>query len=480
MLWRFILPLDLRAVRQHLAVVLRLLGLLFAVPAAVAAIAGEWRQAAVIAALAAGAVAVGWFGGRGKLTDLGLREAIVVTALAYLTAALLGAPAFLTVAPPVDAVFESMSGFTTTGLTLLDVEVVPPSVLFFRAYAQWIGGAGIVVLSLAVLAGAGGAAAKLYTSESGETNLLGSVLATGRVVVVAYGVLTLAAFLSLVAAGAGWWDGLLHSLSLVSTGGFTPFGDSIGGYDSAVTAGVTIVFMILGAVSFPLFYVAWRGEWRRVVGDAQLRLLLVLVAVGTSVALLLGSAGGIATLFHITSAATGTGFFLEEPSAWTDGTRLLAVGHMFVGGATGSTTGGLKLLRTLMILLLVAWAITRVMVPRETKVPLRIQHVAIDEDDLRRALVLFVGLVAMVFVSALLLTSAGVPLADALFEATSASNTVGLSAGVAQPELPAWAKLVLTVNMWAGRVEVVPVLVLLHPLNWRRNTTRQTDRRSRS
>lgn len=470
-LWRFIVPLDHAAVLRHCGAVLRLLALVLIAPAVIATAVGERPQAIAFAATCLVVGAVGWATARGKLPDLVPRDAIVVTALAYPLATLIGVPAFLTVAPPADAIFESMSGFTTTGLTLMDEPSLPVSLLFFRAYSQWLGGLGIIVLSLVVLAGAGSAAARLYSSEFGEQNILGSVLATGRVVGMIYVGLTVSAVAALVAAGAGWFDGLLHAFSLVSTGGFTPFADSIGGYDSDAVAAVTIVFMVLGAISVPLFYLGWRIGWRRFVGDAQLRLLLVLVLAGTGVAVAFeGWRDGAAldALFHVTSAATGTGFSLEEPANWSEGTRLLAVGHMFVGGATGSTTGGLKLLRLLILLLVAGWVITRSMLPREATLPLRIEHVAVSEVDVRRAIMLLFGLMGVVFASALLLVGTGETWEDAVFEATSAANTVGLSVGVVRPELADWAKMVLVVNMWAGRVEVLPVLLLAHPANWRR------------
>lgn len=470
-LWRFLLPLHHGAVVRHLAAVLRLLAAVLVVPALTAVVAGEAAQAIAFAGTAAAAGIVGWLGSRGGLPDLQLREAIIVTALAYPLAALLGVPAFLTVGPPADALFESMSGFTTTGLSVFDATELPTSLLFFRAYAQWLGGAGIIVLSLVVLAGAGTAAAKLYASEFGEANIMGSVLTMGRMVMLVYSCLTVAAVAALVAAGAGLFDGLLHALSLVSTGGFSPFADSIGGYDSTPVAVVTMVFMVLGALSFPLYHLVWRVGWRRLVGDVQLRLLLVLILAGALVAVAFegwrdGSA--LRAVFHVTSAATGTGFVLDDPAGWSEGTRLLAIGHMFIGGSTASTTGGLKLLRFLLLLLLAGWAVTSAMLPREAKVPLRIQHVGVSETDVRHAIVLFLGLLAFVFASALLLVAAGESWSAALFDTTSAANTVGLSVGVVRPELADWAKVLLTVNMWAGRVEVLPVLVLLHPANWRR------------
>jgi trk system potassium uptake protein TrkH len=470
-LWRFIVPLDRQAVARHLGAVLRLLAIVLVVPAVTALVAGDSSQALAFTATGVAAGTVGLLAGRERLPELGQREAIVVTALAYPLAALLGVPAFMTVGSPVDALFESMSGFTTTGLSVMDEAMLPVSLLFFRAYSQWLGGLGIIVLSLVLLAGTGSAAAKLYSSEFGERNMLGSVLGVGRIISIVYAGLTVLAVVALITAGAGRLDAVLHALALVSTGGFSPFADSIGAYDSAAIAAVSIVFMVFAALSFPLYYLTWRIGWRRLVGDTQLRLLLLLLFAGAAAAVAFegwGGADALKALFHVTSAATTTGFVLEDPADWAEGTRLLAVGHMFVGGATGSTAGGLKLLRLAILLLLGGWAVTRAMLPREARVPLQIQHVPVSDVDVRHAIALLVSLAALVLLSAILLTAAGESWDAALFEATSAANTVGLSVGVTRPDLADWAKLVLVVNMWAGRVEVLPVLVLAHPANWRR------------
>lgn len=465
----FVRPLDVQAVLHHAGSFLRMLGVVLLVPAAAAVGFAEWREAALLTAAAAVVTGGGWFATRGEPPALELREAMALAALSYLVAAVAGAIGFLGVAGPVDAFFESMSGFTTTGLTVMDVEELPQSLLLLRALSQWIGGGGVIVLSLVVLAGPGSSAMRLYTAEFGGTNLLGSAAATGRVVASTYVALTALGYVALLAAGAGAYDGLLHALALLSTGGFSPYAESIGAYGSRAVAGVTMAFMVIGAISFPLYYLAWRGGWRRLAGDAQLLALVVIGGVA-AVGLLAFDGWGapMAATFHAISALTTTGFVVGEAGDWSDGSRLLLVGLMGVGGSVGSTAGGLKLLRLLILLRLVGWTVRRVMLPREAKISLKIQHAAVGEDEVRQAFVLVAAYGLLLFLSALALTAAGAGFEDAVFDSASALGTVGLSVGVAGPDLAEWAKLVLAFDMWAGRLEVLALLVLLHPHNWHR------------
>lgn len=468
-LTRFILPVEPGVLRHHGGGLLQLLAVALLVPVAVALLMSEAEQAGLFAAMAAASWLLGWVLRRGDAGALGVRDAMVLTALAYLLFAVVGAVAFLPVASPVDSFFEAMSGFTTTGLTVMDVDGLPRSLLFFRGYSQWIGGAGIIVLSLVVLAGPGSAGAQLYAAEFGQQNLLGSVVATGRVVVVIYAGLTLAGFLALWAAGAGAFDALVHALSLASTGGFSPFPDSFAAYDRAPVAMVAGMFMVLGATSLPLFYLAWRHGLRRLVADVQLRTVLALVGVATVVFALfegfrldtLGSAA-----FHVVSAVTTTGFVLEEPSAWSGGARLLATGLMIIGGSLGSTAGGLKVLRLLIVFRMVDWSLSRIALPSEAKIPLKVGRAVVRLREVHHTFALTGAYLAVLFVGAVALSAAGIPMDDAIFEVASGLSTVGLSSGVTSPDLPAWAKLVLSFTMWAGRVEILAVLMLFHPLHW--------------
>lgn len=457
---------------HHFAAVLRLFGLLFLLPVVIAALAGEWIYVGIFAGLVLACAVMGVAGRRLESVELEHREALVITALAYLVYALLGACTFLPVASYADGFFEAMSGITTTGLSTLVVETLPTSLLFFRAYSQWLGGLGIVVLSLVVLADAGQTALQLYNSEAGRENLVGNIIGTTKIVMTIYGLLTLAAFASFWLVGLHPFDALLYALATLSTGGFAPHAASVGHYASSLFQGVVTLFMVLGAVSFPLYFLARREGVKRLLGNDQVRWLLYLIGGATLIVWALTGWRGpnlLEGLFHVSSALTTTGFNLTATDTWSSATKLIIITLMVIGGATDSTAGGIKLLRLLAVAQVARWSLLRSFLPDEVKLPVKVNGTVLSEAVLRRVMALIGLYVGIAFASTLLLTAAGFAVEPALFETVSALSTVGLSSGVTSAALPLWAKLVLCFDMWAGRLELIPVVVLLVPGNWRIN-----------
>lgn len=468
---RFVEPLNVRMVAAHLGLVLQLLGAVLVPPFLAGLLTGEFLFGALYGGLALGAFGIGKAGAAHRKTDLGHKEALVITALAYPLFALVGALGFLPETSFIDGFFEAMSGFTTTGLTVVPLEGLPRTLLFFRAYAQWVGGAGIIVLSLVILLGPGKAAFQLYASEFKRENVGGSVIATARVVVKIYGALTVLLLFLLLALGLPLWDALLHAMTTISTGGFSIYGDSIGHYQSAGIELCLTVFMLLSAVSFPLYYVAVREGPRRFFRDLQLRYLLGIGAAGV---LFFIAAGGWEaellrpSLFNATSALTGTGFQVSPPAAWAEQARLLSLLLMIIGGSAGSTTGGIKLFRLILMVKLALWVVVRRLLPEEARLPMKYGELVVADQELKEVFGFFALYIAFLFLSGLLLSFSGAPIEDALFESASALGTVGLSSGLTSPGLAPWAKLLLTFEMWAGRLEILPLLVLLYPGHWRR------------
>lgn len=467
---RFVVPLDRRTVRHHVGLSLQLLGALLVVPLLAALAAGEFAQLGVFVAVALGSVLVGMLLRVSDAPALALREALVVSALVYLVYGSVGAVPFLAVVGPVDAFFESMAGFTSTGLTVTDDLSLPASLLFFRAYAQWIGGGGIVILSIAILSGPGSAATRLYALEFGPEDIRGSVSATTRVVAAAYVALTAVAYVALLLAGAGGFDGLLHALTGIATGGFSPYVDSIGAYRSTAVAGVTVVIMLLGAVSFPLYYHLARRDWGYVGRDPQLRALLglaMLAIAGVGLIHLREPGAAFDASFDVLSAFTTTGFTVTDPAEWPAAQRALAIALMVFGGSVGSTTGGLKLMRFVIFAKLVVWTFLRALVPQEAKVALQAGTETIGEGELRRSAAFAALYAGAVVVSVVAFTATGATLDDAVFESVSALSNVGQSIGLTSRELSSWTKVLLSLDMWMGRLEILPVLVLFYPAHWR-------------
>ena len=467
---RFVVPINARNVWFFVCRVLRLLGGILLAPLLVALTSGELRQAAVFLALAVGCYGLGRIGQHpSAVVDLSLREALVALALAYFVFAAVGAIAFWPFAPLLDAFFEAMSGFTTTGLTVLDLTRLPRSLLFFRSYSQWIGGAGIVVISLAVLWAPGTAAFRLYAADFKGERFLGNMVAVARAVVKVYVLLTTACFLTYWVAGMEVFEALLHSLSTLSTGGFSPLPRGLAAHQALPIQLAVCFFMLCGAVAFPLYYQAGTDGWRRLARDWQLRWLLILVALGFTVATLgrVGWGGPPESLFHVVSALTTTGFNLSEPAGWSGTGQALVTFLMILGGSTSSTAGGMKLLRVIITARLAVWVVGRALLPDESDLSIKYGGVVLEEREIRQTFGFVTLYLGLTLLSALLLTFGGFAVGDALFESASAVGTVGLSAGVTSADLAPWAKLVLVFDMWAGRLEIVPLLVLFYPHGWK-------------
>ena len=467
---QFVAPVRKTVILDNLCRILGLFGYLLLPPLVVSLLFQEFLYTGLLG----GEALVCFFPrlvlGKKTALNLAVAEAIVVTALAYLLFSILGAILFLPVAPFVDGLFEAMSGITTTGLSVMPVESLPGTLLFFRSYSQWIGGAGIVIISLLLWMGPGLSAFRLYSSEYGEVNLAGDVKSTAKVVIRIYLALTTLGFMAFWASGMGGFYALLHVMSTVSTGGFSPFNASIGAYPSPVIRIIVVVFMVAGGISFVSYHALQNRRWREFFRDAQLRALALVIGGATLVFFLaegIFSANLPTCLFHAASAVSTTGFAVSDSSLWSDGMKFATVLVMFVGGGAGSTAGGIKLFRLFVALHLIKRLAVRVLLPAEAKLSFTYDRRVVDDEEIMAAGGIIVLYLLFIGATALALTAAGIDIADALFESTSALATVGLSVGVTSKALPAWAKVLLSLNMWAGRLEILPVLILLYPSIWR-------------
>jgi len=463
-----------QSVLHELFGALGLLGLLLLVPFFVSFAFREFLYSQIFGGLAFGSMVIGFGGWKlGSLDnqEMNLIDALTVTALVYFLFSLVGAVPFLPIKSFLDGLFEAMSGFTTTGLTMVNETTLPQSLHFFRAYSQWLGGMGIIVLTLAILLRPGKSAFKLYSSEFGEANILGSVISTAKAVIKVYLSLTVLGFISFYLAGMGLYDALIHILTTIPTGGFSLYSESIGFYDSEAISLTVSLFMILGAISFPLYYLTAKGEIREFFEDHQVQALLILVLFGSLVFIIsFGPSPGniVPGIFQTATAITTTGYNTVPTGALPDGDKFVTILFMIIGGGTGSTAGGIKLFRLLILLGLIRLAFFRTLLPKEAKLPLRFGKITVGKEEAESIIAFFLSYLLIMVVSTLcIIWLEGTSLVDALFEVSSAEGTVGMSVGLTSSALNPVSKLILIVNMWLGRLEITPVLVALYPGSWR-------------
>lgn len=467
-------PVNWPVLGKYLGQLALVLAVLAMPPLAAALIGGEWTPVPRYLVTIGVLCALGWPLSRLQAPDrLQGNEAMVIVTLAFALGPLLMAyPMAAAGLPYLDALFEAVSGITTTGLTTLQsVEDKPRYFLFARAWMQWYGGLGIAVLAVALLARQGLASRKLVETSGAEI-LASTSRAHARRVLAVYLLITVVAFLLIWAAGLDPFAALIQALAAVSTGGFSGFDHSLGGELPALVPYAVILACLLGAVSLPTYYAARRGPmalW----ADYELRALLLLCAVWSATLVLWFSLNGAdftEALHHGTllavSAQTTTGFSTLEVgglAAFPKGVLILA---MIVGGSVGSTAGGIKLLRWLMLLRLVQLLIRRASVPEHVVVEARLGGRQVEDAELARAMLVIALMGGVVVLSWLAFLAYGYPPLDALFEVVSATATVGLSTGVTATDLPAALKALLCVDMLAGRLEVMALLITVYPPTW--------------
>lgn len=420
--------------------------------------------------------------------ELVRREGLLLVVAAWLAVSFFGCLPFL-LSPHfgslTNAFFEAASGFTTTGATVLDrVEVLPEPIQLWRCLSHWLGGMGIVLLGVAVLPLVGHGGMQLYRAEfSGAKSeqLKPRIAETARSLWRIYLALTAALFAALLLAGMTPFEALCHSFSTLGTGGFSTRTASVAGFASPLIEWILIVFMLLAGISFVLHYrIFVEGRPREALRDVELRGYLALVAAGSLVvsASLLAERGYPAeralrtALFQVSSIVTTTGFVSDDFERWAPLPQVLLLAFMFVGGCTGSTAGGLKTARLLLLAKVVDREFKR-MVERRGVFAVRLGGRVVDEATVQSLLNLVYLAFVVNFAAVLALAALGVDVLTSISAVAASMFNVGPGLGRVGPaehygHLPWLAKWVLSGCMIAGRLEYYTVIVILTPAFWRR------------
>lgn len=404
--------------------------------------------------------------------DLQPNEAMATTALVFATVPVAMVPIFLAAGlAPADALFEAVAAVTTAGLTMLEsVERLPPAFLFARAWMQWFGGLGFVALCAALMVGPGVAARRIAAEFDRDPGTASSTHARARRVLLVYGGLTIAGFAALWATAGDPFLALVHALAAIATGGYSTFDRGLGGFAGYAPQAVLLVLCVLGALSFDLHGRLHRRQWRAFVSDPGLRALGFGIALVTVLVVLMEGARGARGLWDSLSLAvmaqTTAGFATRGFADLEPGTQGVLAISMLVGGDLGSTAGGIKLLRVVLLVRLVHLLVLRSTLPAHAVVAARVEGRRVAEPEIVALLAFLAMLGAAIAGSWLVFVAHGYPPFASLLEVIAAISTGGLSAGVTGPELPVALKLVLLADMLAGRLEIVALVVLCYPYTW--------------
>lgn len=422
------------------------------------------------------------------------KSAMVTAALGWVFVSLIGSIPFwmlpyntttLAIMDPLSGFFESMSGWTGTGLTMVDTEnLLPYTLQFWRSFIQWIGGVGVIVLTLSVLARPGTGSFVLYKGEARDQKTHPSIVSTVRTIWWIFLLYTIIGILALILigffdpSGMDIWQSINHAMTGIATGGFSVTDQSIAPF-GAISQITIIILMIFGSVAFAAHYDLLKGRIRRFLSDTQFRAMIFLIIFGviglTFLNLtefgnnLLESFGK--SSFQFISALTCTGFAtVENLPDWTESTKLILSGAMVIGGAAGSTAGGIKLFRAVLLSKGAGWRIKRaISTPRRVFV-----HKLGEKPLSREDAIDLINEAAIISFMWVLLLAAGViiigyiyaeqTLGTIIFEVCSAQGNVGLTAGITEISMDPIAKSMLIINMWIGRLEIIPIIVLIRSL----------------
>ncbi|MDB9525778.1 TrkH family potassium uptake protein [Oscillatoria sp. CS-180] len=424
-----------------------------------------------------------------KSHDASLPQVFISVALGWAVVAIFGAlPIWLTAlsvgaeATPtlayfqngLNALFEGFSGFTSAGLTMvIQPSRLPVSLQWWRSLMQWVGGVGVIVLALALMEPTQSQYV-LYQAEGRQTRIRLTIGRTVRRIWIIYTGYTVASVILFRIFGMTWWEALNHSMTAISTGGFSVTDGSMGAYSSAIKVTIILV-MILGAISFNMHnQLLVRRQLLALWRDQQHFLLIVLLIVGSMLVaiehyLTVGQFAWVDTVFQWVSALTTCGFSSQSIQFWSSGNKILLSIAMILGGAAGSTVGGLKLERVLALFESVVWRLRRISLsPRQMTLrhingpPMKPEQASRQIEDATALTLLWIGCIVISVLVLLRLVPTEYSLSDVIFESASALGAAGLSVGITGPTQHWLGKCVLIFLMWMGRLEIIPVLVLLY------------------
>lgn len=417
-----------------------------------------------------------------------IRESILIVVLSWLFVCLFGSLPFLfsgAIPSWIDAFFETVSGLTTTGATIIeDIEALPHGILFWRSLTHWLGGMGILVLTLAILPALGVGGFQIFKAESPgpiSDKLVPKMKDTAKILYTAYLGITILQIVLLYIGGMSFFESLIHTFGTMGTGGFSSRNGSIGDYNSNYIIYVITIFMIGAGVNFSLYYDLYKGRWKGVLRNTELRwylaitlISILMITISTRLSVYNSVSEAFKhSAFQVSSFITTTGYTTVDYEQWSHFSRGILFFLMFVGGSAGSTAGSVKIIRIIIVWKLIKREIAKLLHPRAV-IPIKINNKNI-QSEVVTSVCCFIFLYILIFIVGTLLIS----LEGLSFQ--SASSAVAASLGNIGPgfdfvgptqtysQFSTPSKLLLSLLMLFGRLEVFTLFVLMMPTFWQEN-----------
>lgn len=488
------MSLNLRIIVNIMGLLIGLNGMfmLLCIPVCLAYDDGDLNGILISGLLTAGAGGAAWFFSRKAKPQIRKREGYLIVALGWLMLSLTGTlPYLLTESLPnfAEALFETASGYTTTGASVMnDIEAMPHGVLFWRSITHWIGGMGIIVLALAILPILGIGGMQLFSAESpgpSTDKLHPRIQETAKRLWLLYVSLTILETILLWVGGMTFYDALNHSMSTVSTGGFSTKNLSVAYYDAPFIQYIIILFMILSGINFSLTYFALRGNFRKIWKNEEFKTFLGVVGIAVLLTTLIvwlqtptGEAYGLErsfrdSLFQVVAVVTTTGFVTADFTAWTPLLTVFFFILMFTGGSAGSTSGGVKMIRHIVIFRNGLTEFRRLLHPSGV-IPVRYNGKSVNPQIVQNILAFLVIYLFVFAVGAFLLGAIGLDFLTAIGASAASVGNIGPGLGGVGPVenyslIPDGGKIILVFEMIIGRLELFTILILFTPYFWRRS-----------
>ena len=423
-----------------------------------------------------------------KKNDIYAKEGFLTVGLSWIVISIVGAiPFVLSGAIPsvVDAFFETVSGFTTTGATLLkEVESLPKGILFWRSFTHWIGGMGFLIFILALIPSLGSNTIQLLKAESPGPNpgkIVPKIKETAKILYIIYFVLTVIQIILLKIAGLSLYDSAIHALGTAGTGGFSNMNTSVAAFNNPAVEWIITIFMMMFGVNFALYFQLIKGNIKSVLKSEELKYYVLIVLVSTifiTINILDFNGGNLGlsirqSSFQVSSVMTSTGFATIDFNLWPTLSKMILTMLMFVGAMAGSTGGGIKTIRVVIMLKAIKREINKILHPKRIK-SVKIDGKAVEEETIS-GVFLFVGAYAVISLIAILIVSIdGFDMITTATSVITSMSNIGPGFELIGPTgnfsaFSPLSKIVLSFCMLVGRLEIYPMLIMFSSSIWRKH-----------
>ena len=485
--------MNYKAVLRIISKIILAEGLMLLLPSLTALIYGEKNALLAFLVTAIIAAALGgiptFFLRKNKKNTIYAKEGFVIVAASWILLSAIGAVPFVIsgdIPNYIDAFFETASGFTTTGASILDnVEALTKAALFWRSFTHWVGGMGVLVFIMALIPNFSDRSIHIMRAEmTGPVigKLVPKAKESAKILYMMYFVLTAVEVVALKFSGMTFFDSLLHSFGTAGTGGFGLMNDSLGGYN-AVSQWIITIFMFLFGINFSLYYLIILKDFTSIKKNTELRVYFIVVAAATLIITLntrsfygtIGETVRHAT-FQVSSFVTTTGYGTTDFNSWPALSKAILLLLMFSGGCAGSTAGGMKVSRAIMLFKATGREVKKMLHPKSIN-SVRMDGKTVEDKTISAVTVYFSGYMIAILLVFLLISVDNMPLETNFSAAVSCFNNIGPAFGISSfSAYSPFSKVVCSVAMIAGRLELFPLLIAVAPSTWNVNL-RQLSRK---